>query len=329
MLIRIKVSKKGQIVIPAKYRDRLEINPGMEVKFSIRGQILQVEVVHDVVEDILYLEEKSGHLGESDFDDAQMGEIIHDLLSQQFYEGSDILTDRIGREKYKIRGADSIVQETIKILVHGGRFWLEGNYLKTFHEYADLFELDFASIISNFNNKLKGMEMGGPSMISMMGGEVIFAMAIGEVLTQFRTRVGDETQERLIREAEILGYTEALGDETVEEIIIGGLAEKYSILMNLRVLRELARVSIKSLGSRRFDKIAETLLNEFEGMVMPEHIKKRIVRRHKRASKKAKEKGLPFDQKLPFDETMTPSEPIKEVETEDETEIPELPSFDF
>ncbi|MFV2015285.1 MAG: AbrB/MazE/SpoVT family DNA-binding domain-containing protein [Candidatus Heimdallarchaeota archaeon] len=325
----IKVSKKGQIVIPSKFRDRLRIEPGMEVKFSIRGQILQVEIVHDVVENIRYLDEKTGKLGESDFDDAQMGEIISDLLSQQFYEGSDILTDRIGREKYKIRGADSIIQEAIKILVHGGRHWLEGNYVKTFHEYADLFELDFASIVSKFNNKIKGMEMGGPSMIAMMGGEVIFAMAIGEVLTQFRTRVGDETQERLIREAEILGYAEALGDETVEEIVIGGLAEKYSILMNLRVLRELARVSIKSLGSRRFEKIAENLLKEFEGKVMPDYIKKRIERRYKRASKRAKDRGIPFDQEPPFADSMDHA--IEEVpeEEESDTEIPDLPSFDF
>ncbi|MCE7733712.1 MAG: AbrB/MazE/SpoVT family DNA-binding domain-containing protein [Candidatus Heimdallarchaeota archaeon] len=325
----IKVSKKGQIVIPAKYRDRLDIKAGMEVKFSIRGQILQVEVVHDVVEDIKFLEDRGGKLGEADFDDAQMGEIINDLLSQQFYEGSDILTDRIGREKYKIRGADSIIQETIKILVHGGRYWLEGNYVKTFHEYAELFELDFASIVSNFNNKLKGMEMGGPSMISMMGGEVIFAMAIGEVLTQFRTRVGDETQERLIRETEILGYTEALGEETVEEIIIGGLAEKYSILMNLRVLRELARVSIKSLGSRRFEKIAENLLKEFEGKVMPDHIKKRIERRYKRASKRAKEMGIPFDQKPPLADVSDQQTSNEQEEEDIETDIPDLPSFDF
>lgn len=328
----MKVSKKGQIVIPSKFRDRLRIEPGMEVKFSIRGQILQVEVVHDVVEDIKYLEEKKGKLGESDFDDAQMGEIINDLLCQQFYEGNDILTDRIGREKYKIRGADSIVQESIKILVHGGRYWLESDYAKTFHEYADFFELDFASIISNFNDKLRGMEMGGPSMIAMMGGEVIFAMAIGEVLTQFRTRVGDETQERLIREAEILGYSESLGDETVEDTIIGGLAERYSILMNLRVLRELARVSIKSLGSRRFEKIANNLLKEFDGMNMPVHIRKRLERRFKRASKSARKKGIILEN--PFTNSKTsPNEKkqIKEEKEKEDTEVnlPEMPSFDF
>ncbi|MCH8906487.1 MAG: AbrB/MazE/SpoVT family DNA-binding domain-containing protein [Candidatus Heimdallarchaeota archaeon] len=337
----VKVSKKGQIVIPAKYRDRLNIDPGMEVQFRIRGHYLLVELNTNVEQEVKYLrvtmKDKLGHL---DFDEGGMDEIIRDLISQQFYVGQDMLTDRVGRTQYKIRGADSIVNEVVKLLVHAGRHWLEGKYVETFHEFSEDLELDFASLISRFNNKMRSMAMGGDDMIAMMGGEVVFAMAIGEVLTQFRTRVGDETQERIFKEAVIQGYTSKLGEETVEDAIIARLADKYSILMNLRVLREMARVSINSIGVRKFEKISGSLLDELTELEMPFHIRRRIERRKKRVEKKQQDIAMGItpaddDDDDEFDDSememvmpSTDDESKEEIESELEMDIPSMPDFD-
>jgi hypothetical protein len=292
----------------------------MEVQFRIRGHYLLVEIDTDVARDLQYLRDKENNLGNEDIsDETQMQEIVYDLLSQQFYHGSDVLTDRVGRQEYKIRGSDSIIQQVVEMMVYAGRFWMEGNYVDTLKEFADDLELDFPLLLSRFVDKLRSMEAGGDDMIRMMGGEVIFSMAVGEALMQFRTRIGDETRERLLKEAEVEGYVEKLGDETIEETVIAGLADKYSILLNLRVLRELARMSVKSVGERNFIRISKEMLSDIGVLEVPDHIIRRRERRKKRAEKRAREKiSEETDDEIP--------PPIEE-EIEDTDEIPELPDF--
>ena len=60
----MKISKKGQIVIPAHMRDRLNIKPGMEVNFRMRGQFLIVEIDTDVEANVKYLRSLDWILGD-------------------------------------------------------------------------------------------------------------------------------------------------------------------------------------------------------------------------------------------------------------------------
>ncbi len=330
----MKVSKKGQIVIPAPYRDRLGIESGMEVQFRIRGHYLLVELNTEVTNDLRYLKQKKGGLGAEDLDDTNLQEIIYDLLAQQFYHGKNILTDRIGRKQYEIRGSDSIVQQVIDMMVHSGRHWLEENFADTLKEFADNLEIDFPSLLSKFVTKLRSMEVGGDDMIKMMGGEVIFSMAVGEALMQFRTRIGDETRERLLKEADVLGYVDKLGDETIEDIVIGHLADKYSILLNLRVLRELARMSVKSVGDRDFMAISKELLSEFKELETPAHIIRRRERRRKRAAKNKgkispKVKEGEAISSVVEDEIRKPVLPdVDDMKDDSDFDLPEMPDFD-
>jgi AbrB family looped-hinge helix DNA binding protein len=320
----VKVSKKGQIVIPANYRDRLGIEGGMEVMFRIRGHYLLVELDTDVDTDLKYLRDKKNKLVEEDIaNDQTIREIVYDLLSQQFYHGNDLLTDRVGRREYKIRGSDSIIQQVVEMLVHAGRHWQQGNYIDTLKEFADDLELDFPSLLSKLVN----------NMIRMMGGEVIFSMAIGEALMQFRTRIGDETRERLLKEANVLGYVSKLGNQLVEDVVIGGLSDEFSILLNLKVLRELARMSVKSVGERKFNVISGELLSEFEQLEIPDDELRRRERRRKRAKKKVPAGEDIVNTEEVEDEAQKPFSsdiiPFPDPETSDDAfDLPEIPDID-
>ncbi|MHA2404419.1 MAG: AbrB/MazE/SpoVT family DNA-binding domain-containing protein [Candidatus Kariarchaeaceae archaeon] len=330
----MKVSKKGQIVIPANYRDRLGIEGGMEVMFRIRGHYLLVELDTDVDTDLKYLRDKKNKLVEEDIaNDQTIREIVYDLLSQQFYHGNDLLTDRVGRREYKIRGSDSIIQQVVEMLVHAGRHWQQGNYIDTLKEFADDLELDFPSLLSKLVNKFRSMEVGGDDMIRMMGGEVIFSMAIGEALMQFRTRIGDETRERLLKEANVLGYVSKLGNQLVEDVVIGGLSDEFSILLNLKVLRELARMSVKSVGERKFNVISGELLSEFEQLEIPDDELRRRERRRKRAKKKVPAGEDIVNTEEVEDEAQKPFSsdiiPFPDPETSDDAfDLPEIPDID-
>lgn len=330
------VSKKGQIVIPAPYRERLGIEPGMEVNVRIRGQVLVIELDTDIAGDIAFLEEIKGTLQESEFDMNSVEEIIRDLLCQQFYQGDDVLTDRVGKESIVIRGSDAIINETVKILTLASRHWLKGSYTETLREFADDLDLDFSSLLFNYVQKIRSMMPGGDtSMIEMMGGEVPFSMAVSTALTHFRERVGDLVTERLIKQAEEREYIAKLGKDTVDELITKSLAERYSILMNLRTLRELARTSVKSVGQRKFISISEELLDEYDELTTPDHVIKRRERQLRRRIQKARESGQEFDRERLKEEVgladvrRPQSGREDEDDDEDSEALPEMPSFDF
>lgn len=325
----VKLSAKGQAVIPSEYRTRLGLDAGTKMRVTIIGHILQMEIAEsDVQDEIAFLQEwqgdgeNPGKLGEVDLDDGQITEIARDLLSQQFYGGQNLLTDRVGRHSIRVNGADTIIQETINNMVNASQDWLQGDYISTIRQYCDLFNLDFGSVLTNFNTKIRGLTMGGGDILAMMGGSVILAMIIGEILTQFRTRVGDETQEKILREAEIIGYNRKLGDETVEDKIISELADNYSILLNIKVLRELARISLKAIGQKPYLDFSEKLLSEMENMKMPKAVKKRLERRKKR---RARTKGIEY---VPEDDDDDDDEEESD-EPEQEMTLPGMPSFDF
>ncbi|MDH5644604.1 MAG: AbrB/MazE/SpoVT family DNA-binding domain-containing protein [Candidatus Heimdallarchaeota archaeon] len=320
------MSKKGQIVVPAKYRDRLGIEPGMKVSFRIRGQVLVVELDTDIDKDLEYLRGKKGKLGEADLAEGGIQEIIMDLLSQQFYRGDDTLTDRVGRESVKIRGSDAILQEVVSMLHHSARYWMNGDYIETLREFADNLELDFPTLLSRLVQKLKNMEVGGQDMISLMGGEVIFSMAIGEAITQFRVRVGDQVTELIYKEAQELGYVKRLGEETVEELVARKLADHYSILMNLRVLRELARSSVRTIGKRDFEKYNNSLIESFVSEKTPEH----IIKRRERRIKRLRRKGIEVDEEEFLYNPTVDDDDDEEMDGEIfENDLPDLPSFDY
>ncbi len=265
-------------MIPSDFRNRLDIKPGMEVNFRIRGNFLIIEIDTDVEGDIKYLEDKKGLLGEDDFDETQLHEIIEDLLTQQFYESDDFLTDRIAKKKIKIRGSDSIVKKSIIMMTNSAMPWFKGDFVQTLKNFSSDLDLDFHELISRYVYKLRSMELGGPEMMEMMGGEVLISMAIGEALSQFRTRVGDIVTELLIKEATTRGFVGEYGIKSVDESITKYLAEEYSILMNLRVLREFARVNLQSVAQRDFDILSLEMLDKIEEMEDPKRKKKRSKR---------------------------------------------------
>lgn len=271
----MKVSKRGQIVIPSDFRNRLDIKPGMEVNFRIRGNFLILEIDTDVKGDIKYLEDKKGKLGEKDFDETQLHEIVEDLLTQQFYDSDDFLTDRIAKKKIKIRGSDSIVKKSIIMITNSAMPWFEGDFVQALKNFSSDLDLDFHELISRYVYKLRSMELGGPEMMEMMGGEVLVSMAIGEALSQFRTRVGDIVTELLIKEATTRGFVIEYGIRSVDESITKYLAEEYSILMNLRVLREFARVNLQSVAQRDFNILSLEMLDKIEEIGDPRRKKKR------------------------------------------------------
>jgi hypothetical protein len=243
------------------------------------------------------------------------------------------LTDRVGRREYKIRGSDSIIQQVVEMLVHAGRHWQQGNYIETLKEFADDLELDFPSLLSKLVSKFRSMEVGGDDMIRMMGGEVIFSMAVGEALMQFRTRIGDETRERLLKEANVLGYVSKLGNQLVEDVVIGGLSDEFSILLNLKVLRELARMSVKSVGERKFNVISGELLSEFEQLEIPDDEVRRRERRRRRAKKKVRKKKATILKKEQEEEVQEPYSsdivPFPDPDTSDDAfDLPEIPDID-
>jgi antitoxin PrlF len=45
----VTVSEKGQVVIPVQIRRRLGIAPGCQLKFSLEGQVIHVEMKRQVV----------------------------------------------------------------------------------------------------------------------------------------------------------------------------------------------------------------------------------------------------------------------------------------
>lgn len=337
----MRISKKGQIVIPAKMRERLNIKPGMEVNFRIRGQFLIVELDTDVEANIKYL--RGLDLDTEGLDESQLRDIVRDLVYQQFYIGDNQLTDRIGKRIIKIRGADAIVQEIINVFVFASNDWLKGNPVDTLKQLATDFELDFPTIISKFSEKMKAMLLGGEDLIKLMGGQVIYAMGVGEILSQFRTRIGDIVTDNLFKEAKERGYISKLSYETVEDLITKSLADEYSILMNLKVLKFFAQVSLKSVGERVYNKLSKEMLDSYSGEITPEHIIKRRERREKR-----KNKGMAVEDKGAADaKFISPSEEeldeLKEFEfpeiddddaktespSEEDIDVPDMPDFDF
>ncbi|MHA2504003.1 MAG: AbrB/MazE/SpoVT family DNA-binding domain-containing protein [Candidatus Kariarchaeaceae archaeon] len=333
----MKVSSKGQVVIPSEYRERLGIEPGTEVVVRIRGQFLLIELDTDIEGDIAFLEQYSGQLEEGTFDMNSCEDIIRDLIEQQFYEGGDIITDRVGNQKITIRGADRIIAESIKILSHASRHWLDGNYVECLREFSEALDLDFPLLLATFRGKLDAMIPGGDlEMVQMMGGEVIFSMVVSTAITHFRERVGDMVTERLIKRAEEKGYIKSLGEDTVVGLVTKQLAERYSILMNLRTLRELARTSVKSVGQRMFTKLGEEMLDEFGMETTPLKVIERRKRTYRRRLAKAREEGKALTdaekeklrKELGLDSIIV-EESIAEEEEPDEEAMPEIPSFDF
>ncbi|MCY3411209.1 MAG: AbrB/MazE/SpoVT family DNA-binding domain-containing protein [Candidatus Heimdallarchaeota archaeon] len=322
----MKISKKGQIVIPKHLRDRLNVEHGMEVQFRIRGQILQVELKTDVRKDIEYL--KSKDLAADTLDEESIRSITRDLVYQQFYTGTDdTLTDRVGKRKLKIRGADSIISEVINIITHCSRFWMEGDPVQTIKAFSEEFELDFSTVLARFADKIRSMLLGGDDLIALMGAEVVYAMALGEVLSQFRTRIGDIVTEYLFKEANQREYIEKLGYETVEDLITKSLADEYSILMNLKVLQEFAKINLNSVGRRAYNKLSEEMLDSYEGEETPDHIIKRRERRARRQGKTyvpPQKKGKGKKKKDTVDEDIK----LEEV-SDDDFDIPDMPDFDF
>ena len=330
----MKVSSKGQVVIPAEYRDRLGIEPGMEVHVRIRGQFLLIEIDTDIEADIEYLEKYRGQLGETTFDMNSVEDIIRDLLEQQFYDGENYIIDRVGNEKVLVRGSDRIIEESIKILSHASRHWLDGNYVETVREFAEALDLDFPILLATFKQKLDSMIPNGDlSMIATMGGEVVFSMIVATAITHFRERVGDMVTEKLIKRAEERGFVKALGLDTVESLVTQQLAERYSILMNLRTLRELARTSVKSTGERIFSKRTEEMLDEFDEKNTPKKVIERRKRTFRRRIAKARDEGRDIDREelrteLGLDAIVVDDDEDDERELEDNS-MPEMPSFDF
>ena len=318
-------------MIPVEYRDRLGIEPGMEVNVLIRGQFLIVELDTDIESDIEFLEGYKGKLGEQAFDMNSVEDIIKDLLEQQFYAGENFIVDRVGNQKMLIRGSDRIIKESIKILSHASRHWLDGNYVETIREFAEALDLDFAILLSTFRRKLDSMAPGGDmSMIEVMGGEVVFSLAVATAVTHFRERVGDIVTERIVKRAEERGYIKALGQDTVENLITQQLAERYSILMNLRTLRELARTSVKSTGERAYSTKVEELLDEFDDKNTPQKVIDRRKRTYRRRLARARDEGREIDRDQLREELGLDAIVVDDEEEElTEDAMPSMPSFDF
>ncbi len=264
-----KVSNKGQIVVPAKYRKRLDINPQDKMNFRIRGHFLIVEKARETSKNINYLREKKGKFGEEFLSPDELEDIIRDLLYQQFYRGNNYVTDRVGRSEYKVLGAQAILDEVVEVFKEGSEPWLRGDYVETLRRFAEDLDLDFPTLLEEFVKKMKNLEVMGP-ITDKDGASIVYALAIGETLSEFRTRVGDMVTENLIKEAEVVRNEltnsedpnlkiENYSPEELEDIITQKLADRYSILMNLRVLKELAKVSLKSIGQRQYKKISEEL----------------------------------------------------------------------
>ena len=302
-------------------RDRLDIEPGQEVNFRIRGQVLIVELETDIQQNIKYL--NSVDLSTDSLDETQAHEIISDLLNQQFYNGNDNLTDRVGKRIIKIRGTDAIVTEVLNILTHSSRFWINGNPVETLREFSKDFDLDFPTLVKKFSDKIRNMLLGGEDLIAIMGGEVVFAMAVGEALSQFRTRVGDIVTESLFKNAIERGYVKKLGVDTIEDLITRSLADDYSILMNLRVLKEFAKVNLKSVGQRKYRELSEEMLDSFKHVRTPEHVIKRRERRQRR------KKGSSVTKQVYENEIPPEDEKPLETFSDEEDMMPDLPSFDF
>lgn len=266
-----KVSNKGQIVVPAKYRKRLDINPQDKMNFRIRGHFLIVEKARETSKNINYLRDKKGQFGEEFLSTDELEDIIRDLLYQQFYRGNNYVTDRVGRTEYKVLGAQAILDEVVEVFKDGSEPWLQGDYVETLRRFADDLDLDFPTLLEEFVKKMKNLEVMGP-ITDKDGASIVYALAIGETLSEFRTRVGDMVTENLIKEAEVVRnelennndpdlIEENYSSDELEDIITQKLADRYSILMNLRVLKELAKVSLKSIGQRQYKKISEELFH--------------------------------------------------------------------
>lgn len=298
-------------------RDRLNIKPGMEVNWRIRGQFLVVELQTDVRANIEFLESKD--LGAKGLDEEMCTSIIRDLVYQQFYTGSDdIITDRIGTRTLKIRGSDAIISAVIDVLAYASRHWREGKPVESLREFAHDFELDFPTLIAKFSNKIENMLIGGDDLIKLMGAEVVYAMAVGEVLSQFRTRIGDIVTENLFKDANERGYISKLDYETVEDLITKSLADEYSILMNLKVLQEFAKINLNTVGKFDYDRLASEMLDSYKNVNTPDHVlrrRKRRARRKKSTSKQSSKNEREIDES-------------ENVNTENST-MPDLPDFDF
>ncbi len=272
-----KVSNKGQIVVPAKYRKRLNIQPKDKMNFRIRGHFLIAEKARETEKNIKYLNQKSGQLGERFLTLDELEDIIKDLLYQQFYRGDNYITDRIGKVEFKILGAQAILDEVVEVLKEGSEEWLTGNYVDCLSNFAEDLDLDFPTLLEEFSNKVKNLEIMGP-ITDKEGASIMYALSIGETLSEFRTRVGDIVTENLIKEAEVVqahipDKKKKLETEEIEDMITQKLADKYSILMNIRVLKELAKVSLKTIGQRQYKTASERLFNELfvqEGPLKPE-----------------------------------------------------------
>lgn len=48
-MLTVKVSDKGQVVIPAEIRRRLGITPGCQLNFSLEGDVIHVEVKRQII----------------------------------------------------------------------------------------------------------------------------------------------------------------------------------------------------------------------------------------------------------------------------------------
>ncbi len=321
----MKISNKGQIVIPKHLRDRLNIKPGMEVNWRIRGQFLVVELKTDVKKNIEFLNSKD--LGAEGLDEEMCTSIIRDLVYQQFYTGSDDkITDRIGNKVVQVRGADAIIRTVIDVLAYASRHWRNGHPVETLREFAHDFELDFPTVIARFSTKIENMLLGGEDLIQLMGGEVVYAMAVGEILSQFRTRIGDLVTESLFKDAHERGYIAKLDYETVENLITKSLADEYSILMNLKVLQEFAKINLNTVGKFDYDKLAAEMLDSYKNEETPIHIIKRRERRAKRQNKKIK----PSKKTTKSTNIRPKSFKVLEKSTDKKDEqIPDLPDFDF
>ncbi len=237
---------------------------GTEVIFRIRGQNLVLELKTNPEQDIKFFQSLSGKLGEHELDENMFYSIISELLYQQFYEGHDILVDRVAKKRIKIRGADSIISKSITMLVKSSIPWLSGEYVDVIRNLSIDLDLDFPTMLANLSNKLRAMQAGGDDMIAMMGGQVIFSMTISEALTLFRSKVGDIVTEKLIKEAQIRPFSSKISKKQLNIQITRMLAEDYSILMNLTVLKELAKANLKFIAQRDFNIILRDMLDNLE-----------------------------------------------------------------
>lgn len=265
-----KVSQKGQIVVPAKFRRRLRIAPKDIVNFRIRGQILIVEKSSDIAANIDFLYQHQGNFGENFLTNQDIKEIISDLLFQQFYKGDNYLTDRMNQMAVRVSGAEAILDEVIKILVEDTTNWLNGNYTATLQKFAEDLNLDFPTLLEEFTKKVEILFMASPPVNRDLAS-IIFSLAVGETFSEFRTRIGDIVTERLIKEA-IVEKSERMHNEDftggnlsptqLEEIITEKLTAEYSLLLNLRVLKELARVTLKTVGEKKFNEMSQSLFDD-------------------------------------------------------------------